>query len=760
VFGLVKLRDMARSSRGKDIGKRRAVQRAYYRRRKERACGRRGEGDGFSSQSEATARRQLFSASSSEEFAQEPTMRPDWEDLIQNPLSIPTPPPMNEGDSQEMLQEADSQESLQEADSHESLQEAVSHEALREGEAEEGNGDVQPQPRQWENLSKEEKLKPLCHFFAQFRSTTGCSKNGLQMIYDFFCKDEANYIVKLRDEHLLPYSYKTIERRSLRKCPAVFVDYWHRKELGCPIEVVREADSLPQKLRDNPQLYVRHVSYVKLEDVLAFLQSMPQHEASSCQLPLDQQMVTMSADGVASSLNGQVKFHIISLAFPWCGTPLPWFVWEFRSGQGPSTEELYGLPVDQLLASNCILAKVVADGLERKKLRGMVSTGGYYGCDWCPSRGEKHSINEGVHYPLSGIQPVRRSNDDVRQLVANPRALASESLREGVVAASPLLRLPYFDIIEDIPLDPMHAFHLGITGNIYRRLFCRANDVYKKREREDFVQAVNKLVVNTKLPSDFKRRTEPIDPARTKASVWQVLDSFIFVEVAEHIMHRPASVRKMILMYSFLIRAFYSSDWCWHHIKEAVDLQLLVSQFCSLYEKIFSKFACTYHLHIILHGITSRERHGPVWQHSAAKFEGLYSKLQRDYKKGTFNMAKQTLCGFYTGLPAGHSCFDKRIMSRVKAKATSKSDDSLICVGDKFYKVLSISEDDMAYSCFEVRVEKFQSQVIDLPFHLVGIYKLQQYNEEVEQVQATTVDGKAVTVGSCIMQCYKDWLMP
>jgi len=178
---------------------------------------------------------------------------------------------------------------------------------------------------------------------------------------------------------------------------------------------------------------------------------MPQQEASSCQLPLDQQMVTMSADGVASSLNGQVKFHIMSLAFPWRGTALPWFVWEFHSGQGPSTEELYGLPADQLLASSCILAKAVAGGRKRKKLRGMVNTGGYCGCDWCPSRGGKHSINGGVHYPLSGIQPVRRSNDDVRQMVANPRALANESLREGVVAASRLLRLPYFDIIEDIP---------------------------------------------------------------------------------------------------------------------------------------------------------------------------------------------------------------------------------------------------------------------------------------------------------------------
>jgi len=34
-------------------------------------------------------------------------------------------------------------------------------------------------------------------------------------------------------------------------------------------------------------------------------------------------------------------------------------------------------------------------------------------------------------------------------------------------AKSPFLRLEYFDLINDFPLDPMHLFHIGLTPNMY-----------------------------------------------------------------------------------------------------------------------------------------------------------------------------------------------------------------------------------------------------------------------------------------------------
>jgi hypothetical protein len=334
----------------------------------------------------------------------------------------------------------------------------------------------------------------------------------------------------------------------------------------------------------------------------------------------------------------------------------------------------------------------------------------------------------------------------------------SADLCEGVLRRSPFMDLAGFNIITSIPLEPMHAFHLGVTSSIVRKLFFKAG-VFGKTERNEMSEALSALLVQTKLPSDFSRRTDVLDAANAKASTWQLLDTFVFFELADKVVRAP-QVKKLLLIYAFIVRTVYSSDWVYEQVKQQVTLKSLLRTFYELFEKIFSKFMCTYHLHIMDHVIEERDRHGPMWAYSAGKYEHLYGKLRRCLVKGTFNISKQVMTNHYSAESYGHRCFGKRILKDPKDYTTTKNDDSLIVVDDVFYKVRSIAPDEITMRCSRVRMRPFQPSAMSLPYGSVGVFRFIDFAEEEESVSIEAVDGKAVIVGSIIMHCYHDWLLP
>jgi hypothetical protein len=112
-----------------------------------------------------------------------------------------------------------------------------------------------------------------------------------------------------------------------------------------------------------------------------------------------------------------------------------------------------------------------------------------------------------------------------------PQMMNSADLCEGVLRRSPFMDLAGFNIITSIPLEPMHAFHLGVTSSIVRKLFFKAG-VFGKTERNEMSEALSALLVQTKLPSDFSRRTDVLDAANAKASTWQLLGHICVLRIS------------------------------------------------------------------------------------------------------------------------------------------------------------------------------------------------------------------------------------
>jgi hypothetical protein len=323
------------------------------------------------------------------------------------------------GETQEQVESQDLQDETQDQDLPlpDQLEDHLS-DSSGSNESEEDNDGILGGSA-WESLTRKEKLKPLGQQLASIKAQTACSKATLELVYRFFCKDGAEYINRLRQEDILPASYKTIERATqASSVPLVHIDYWHINDRG-EVEEKRGAHKIPQSLRMNPAKKLRHVCYVKLEDIYQFASQLTNHSSQDFEgNPLSTEQVHISCDGVTATNQGPLQFHITSVCFPWCGTPFPWFVWEFKKGQGPSDEEVYGRITDELNRTGCSISLAVADGLERKKMRGMTSTGGYFGCDWCTIHGQKLNVT-GVFYEFKKLGANARSHDSIQFLLGD-----------------------------------------------------------------------------------------------------------------------------------------------------------------------------------------------------------------------------------------------------------------------------------------------------------------------------------------------------
>jgi len=69
-----------------------------------------------------------------------------------------------------------------------------------------------------------------------------------------------------------------------------------------------------------------------------------------------------------------------------------------------------------------------------------------------------------------------------------------------------------------------------------------------------------------KLPNDFKRRTEEIDPGYMKAANWKIIDTYILPEITLKVTNRVPDILRLLLLYCFIIRSLNSSDWAWHKV--------------------------------------------------------------------------------------------------------------------------------------------------------------------------------------------------
>ena len=131
-----------------------------------------------------------------------------------------------------------------------------------------------------------------------------------------------------------------------------------------------------------------------------------------------------------------------------------------------------------------------------------------------------------------------------------------------------------------------------------------------------------------------------------KGTDWQNFDMYALVALALDL-EGPQDLKKVLLMYTFLVRALYLPDECFEVLSSRCNLQNIVLSFLKTYSKVFSEKTFTFNLHQFLHLMSYRERNGPVFLYSTAPFEGMYAKARAGYKGNTPNVPLQLIQSFH-----------------------------------------------------------------------------------------------------------------
>ena len=313
----------------------------------------------------------------------------------------------------------------------------------------------------------------------------------------------------------------------------------------------------------------------------------------------------------------------------------------------PLTEMLQPL-VEELNALTTTSVSVMAmDGLEANAVRGLVTTCGLFSCARCLARGTTATYKK-VHFPLGAenYEAEERTTEMIADMI---RIIEDEDLpiiqdtrerRKGVKQRSPFLDLREFDLIHDIPIDVMHIAHLGITKRIWEKMSSTVL-AFSASARSQVISDFDRVFKQTKVPSELPR-TRSINISKFKARHWQVVDSFCFTSFALQIRY-PQRLRKILLLYNFVVRALYSSDEIFNSLDADQIMQRSVQGFLEEYSGLFTPGALTFNLHGFSHLLDVRRRHGPVHKYSTNKYESMYAETRYSYYPNTPSIPKQIL---------------------------------------------------------------------------------------------------------------------
>ncbi len=214
--------------------------------------------------------------------------------------------------------------------------------------------------------------------------------------------------------------------------------------------------------------------------------------------------VDISVDGVPIGNSSSNKLVVVSILFCKCQTP---YVVDMhhtlQKGKGADAFDTLRPIIRQLEEAGLTLRFLRADGLERKRLRCFVAPSGKWSCDYCKTKGVR--IGNTTYYPFSDCHgEVRRTTEGTRYISEHLLELTEEE-RAGVRGRTPLLDIPNFDVIWNVPLDSMHTMDEGVMKKLLELVFEDGQDCWQQR------QSFNDMLSLTKVPTEQPRKPRPYD---------------------------------------------------------------------------------------------------------------------------------------------------------------------------------------------------------------------------------------------------------
>ena len=256
--------------------------------------------------------------------------------------------------------------------------------------------------------------------------------------------------------------------------------------------------------------------------------------------------------------------------------------------------------------SRSILLPILADLPSSRKMSQYKSHKADLPCDKCCFRAvrEKGKIgasgkmsfysDSNKSFPPRTDKEVRKAMNTYRK--ATNKTTAQTLSQKSGVKYSELVRLPYFDMVQNFLIDPMHNILMGLVSDIGEVLISNSNEMLTDKEIEILASRLSALRVPYDVGRLPKTMLEKLSARGLKAQQWK---NFIVTYAR-------------VCLWNIVPYTFYDTTKC---LAEAVELMLkdpimrhevetiscLLQKHHKLYARVLGKYAVSVNYHMALH---------------------------------------------------------------------------------------------------------------------------------------------------------------
>ncbi len=347
--------------------------------------------------------------------------------------------------------------------------------------------------------------------------------------------------------------------------------------------------------------------------------------------------IHLYVDGVAPSSTGSSKMICQVIRHQCCNLILSFNTIVYSPDYKIDAPELMQGLLHQLHKYPNVRVKLVlADMPERLRLLGLSNFNAEYGCQICFSPGEKREGAPGMNWPYW------TTAGDPRDLECF-QAMPDEARRKngpvgGHKQRSSLLDIQGFNVVDSVPIDPMHLF-AGLSRYLWEQF---PKKFLTKAQAKKLTEEISAIYTDLQLPLEAKRKPRPIDPVHFRANEWKQLVALCGIDISEawlDLGFRQVAVAWQ--RYTFVLRMMAQGD-VWYKTG-SMNGRLVKAQIQLLYqeiEELLGKNGCVPNLHA-LHHLPEWRARMPLSVMSTEKAEAFYGTVRKSFAEQSASIGKQ-----------------------------------------------------------------------------------------------------------------------
>ncbi|XP_054592230.1 uncharacterized protein [Nothobranchius furzeri] len=323
-----------------------------------------------------------------------------------------------------------------------------------------------------------------------------------------------------------------------------------------------------------------------------------------------------------NELPPKLRFQNVMLAGLWFGAQepvMPIFLKLFvdqaktLASKGVSWRKCGALVNSKIVGLCCCV-----DSKARPAMQNTTQFNGYFGCGFCLHPGTL--VEKQVKYTVTATEyPEREANKmiaDMEQAVEQHRSV------RGVKGPSPLINMPYFDIVWGFVPDYMHAVLLGVIRQLTELLLSGSDQPYYIGS-PNTMRVLENRIKEIKPPHLITRLPRPIAEFKYwKASEWRAWLLFYSLPVLNGVLQ--SRYVKHLSLLVFAVFLLLKENVTFEEINKADEM---LFEFVARFQLLYGEASMTFNVHLLTHLSKSVKLWGPLWAHSAFVFENANGGL-------------------------------------------------------------------------------------------------------------------------------------